>query len=196
MISGRLKSISYLPSEFARHPRHLKHIKRYKATEFRTFLLYSGVCVLQGLVKPEIYEHFLCLSVATRLLLTVPDDSDLVDYAHNLLVYHTIHARVILGPSFTTYNIHNLIHVADDVKLHGCSLHELSAFPFENYLQKIKKMVRNNTNPLAQIVKRLDEMDNLPLKPQKDNRKVAADDRNGWFFSCDKFYRVLEVHDD
>ena len=39
-------------------------------------------------------------------------------------------------------------------------------------------------------------MDNLPLKPQKDTRKVAADDRNGWFFSYDKFYRVLEVHDD
>ena len=49
---GLLKSRRFLPLEFHRRPRGLNHIDRWKATEFRTFLLYVGYIVL----KDNIFE--------------------------------------------------------------------------------------------------------------------------------------------
>ena len=41
----------------------------------------------------------------------------------------------------------------------GCSLNEISCFPFENYMQTLKRHVRNSNNPVAQVVKRQTEID-------------------------------------
>ena len=41
------------------------------------------------------------------------------------------------------YNVHNLLHLSRDVKVFNCSLNHISAFPFENYLQKLKRLVHN-----------------------------------------------------
>ena len=34
-----------MPSDFARQPRSFEYLKRWKATEFRQFLLYSGLVI-------------------------------------------------------------------------------------------------------------------------------------------------------
>lgn len=52
-----------MPFEFARHPRSLSDLDRWKATELRQFLLYTGPIVLKKVVKPEVYEAFVILSV-------------------------------------------------------------------------------------------------------------------------------------
>ncbi|CAC5378361.1 unnamed protein product [Mytilus coruscus] len=41
------------------------------------------------------------------------------------------------------------------------SLDAFSAFPFENFMQRIKRMVRSGKNPIVQIAKRLDEIENV-----------------------------------
>lgn len=51
------------------------------------------------------------------------------------------------------YNVHALVHLADEVQLHGC-LESFSAFPYESYLHKLKKLVRKTDFPLAQIIRR------------------------------------------
>ena len=112
------------------------------------------------------------LSVAVRLLLMRAHDKLLVDYAHQSMLYYTSNAQTLLTDKFTTYTVHNLIHIVDDVKTHKMNLHELSAFPFENYLQQIKKMVRNNNNPLASIVKQLGEKIFLLLCRKKPLEKL------------------------
>jgi len=55
-------------------------------------------------------------------------------------------------------NMHSLIHLADDVKSMGCSLSKVTAFPFENTLGKIKKMIRNGKRLLSQISRRFHEI--------------------------------------
>jgi hypothetical protein len=57
------------PSDLARQPRTLDELKRWKATEFRQFLLITGPLVLKGVVDDEIYFHFLTLSTAMRVFL-------------------------------------------------------------------------------------------------------------------------------
>ena len=58
-VSSRLEgAIGKLPSEFVRQPRGLNEFARYKATEFRTFLLYTGLFALKDIVKQNVYEHF------------------------------------------------------------------------------------------------------------------------------------------
>ena len=64
----------------------------------------------------------------------------------------------------SVYNVHALIHLANDCKKFGCS-NNFSAFPFENFLQSLKKLVRKPELPLQQVVKRLDEQ-NLFSCPQ------------------------------
>lgn len=49
-----------------------------------------------------------------------------------------------------------LVHLSADVQLHGC-LDSISAFPYENYLDKLKRFVRKPEFPLAQIIRRLSE---------------------------------------
>lgn len=53
-----------------------------------------------------------------------------------------------------TLIIHSLKHVADDVINMQCPIEEISAFPMENKIGKIKKLVTSSKNPIAQISRR------------------------------------------
>ncbi|XP_067620084.1 uncharacterized protein [Eurosta solidaginis] len=50
--------------EFARKPRCFEEIKRWKAVEFRQFILYMGIFVLKDSVDANVYNHFLLLHAA------------------------------------------------------------------------------------------------------------------------------------
>lgn len=58
----------YVPSEFVRLPRSLNDIEHWKATEFRTFLLYTGPIVLKGRLRKIFYLHFIKLHCAIKML--------------------------------------------------------------------------------------------------------------------------------
>lgn len=73
----KLNSISkYIPDQFQRKPNensrqhHLKDIQRWKATELRQFLFYTGFVVINNLVSSEICNNFMVLSIAMRILLS------------------------------------------------------------------------------------------------------------------------------
>lgn len=146
-------------------PRIIDEIMRWKATEFREFMLYSGPVVLDGLLPKELYNHFMLLFVAMRVLASpeLVTQAENTDYANTLLIKFVKDAEFLYGKEAFVYNVHNLVHLSADVKRLGC-LDRFSAFPFENKLGELKKLVRKPQQPIQQILKRLDEQESFNAK--------------------------------
>ena len=68
-LSNRLKHIkSEIPREIQRKSRSLKAYMKFKATELRFLLLYSGPILSKGLLRKDLYKHFLLFHTACRIL--------------------------------------------------------------------------------------------------------------------------------
>ena len=186
-ISEKLRTFNgKIPFEFARQPRGLEDLKRWKATEFRQFLQYTGCLVLKDVVSSEVRNHFICLSLAMRILLDENDEirNEFLDYAKDLLQYFVSNCDNLYGRTFTVYNVHNLIHIWEDSENFKTSLDNISTFPFENYMQTIKKFVRKPQNPLSQIVKRVRELETLAMTETSKKpmyAKISITDKDNWF---------------
>lgn len=124
-----------IPSDFARKPRSLAEKDRWKATEFRQFLLYTGLVALGDAIHSKIYQNFLLLRVGFHILLDERLANEYNQYAHDLLQTFVIHFYQVYGDDMAVYNVHCLVHLANEAKKID-SLDNISAFPFENFLSK------------------------------------------------------------
>jgi len=146
---------SNIPCEFARKPRALSEVSRFKATEFRQLLVYTGQVVFKPFLSDDCFNHFMTLNIAMVILLS-SNMSEYVDYARNLLQYFVENFELIYGKHLVSHNVHGLLHIADDYDRFG-PLDNISAFPFENFMKNIKKKLRKHELPLQQLVKRFHE---------------------------------------
>ena len=151
-------SRKFIPSEFARKPRSLDYACKWKATELRLFLLYVGPIVLKGIIPRDYFHHFMLLSSAIRILCSEDclSDDNLFDYAKKLLRKFVETWQSTYPDTSIVYNVHSLIHLPDDVKRTG-TLDSWSAFRYENYLGKLKRLIRSGNRPLVQVCRRIYE---------------------------------------
>jgi len=193
-LSKCLESLrACIPSEFSRRPRSVREIDRWKATEWRQILLYTGPVVFKGVLSESVYKHFLLLHVAVYCLTSPHFAKSHCVYASDLLKLFVEQYRDIYGPEGLVYNVHNLCHLADDCQKYG-ALDKISAFPFENHLKAIKSLVRNGHKPLQQLSRRYSEILNLePLGTRKRNRRGAASLMLGREFSISTSQRDRTV---
>lgn len=168
ITTSLLKIKKCITNDFARKPRGIDEVNRFKATEFRQLLLYTGPIVLKNVLSEDCYQHFLTLSISMRILLS-SDHAKYSDYAHQLLKYFVKTFQQIYGCHFISHNVHGLLHLVDDYKRHG-PLDNCSAFPFENYMKELKKMLRKNEKPLQQVVRRYKEQENVNTITQLKNK--------------------------
>jgi len=73
-----------VPREFARKPRSLNELDRWKATELRQFLLYTGPVCLQRFLNEAMFKNFMLLSSAMYILLSPNFCQDYCDFAGDL----------------------------------------------------------------------------------------------------------------
>ena len=152
------------PTEFARKPRELRYLDRFKSTELRTFLCYTGVFAGRNVLPPRYYRHFCIFVCAARILLNpVLAKNDMyVDAAEKFLTEFAKWFGKIYGRRHMVYNVHVLIHVADDVRRYGC-LDDISSFPFESHMYSIKRLLRKPGCTLMQLVRRLTERSSVGI---------------------------------
>lgn len=157
VVSERLCGLRHhVPSEFARKPRSLYEFRMWKATELRQFMIYTGIIALKDVIPQEMYELFLLYSGAMTILLTNNLAKKHASYARELLGTFVKNFTVLFGSTYVGYNVHSLVHLADDAEMYG-ALDTISCFPYENYLCQLKRGVRRPTAPTAQLMRRIAE---------------------------------------
>lgn len=156
-ISEFLVKIRF-PKEIHRRMRSLEFVSLWKGLEYRNFLNYVGVTLLKDYLPEKYYHHFLTLFCAVRIC-SAEKYKTLLPVAKDLFIDFINDYKNLYGMEYITSNIHNLSHVVDEVARFG-PLPTLTAYPFENYLHSIKKMLRSGPLPLNQIANRLTELIN------------------------------------
>jgi len=158
VISARLNILrKYCPSEFAKRPRSLDSYSKFKATEFRQFLLYTGPIVTYGLLNKQLYAHFLFLHAAIRILISKSPSKQYLNFAELALQKFVLRSEDLYGPTFNSYNVHGLLlHLTNDVRRLGV-LDSFSAFSYENNMTFFRRYSRKPHLPLQQFFNRIVE---------------------------------------
>lgn len=152
----------YVSNEFARKPRSFMEIKRWKALEFRNFIIYLFPIVMYNNLDSKRYNHLLLLHIAVTILCSKTLIASYLHIAKQGIFQLVQQSATIYGPCFVVYNVHSLLHICKDVEMYG-PLESFSCFPYENYLGKIKRLVRGTRLPLQQIANRITELDSSSL---------------------------------
>ena len=158
---------------------------------------WKNCCATHTVLPKDLYEHFLYFSVALCIFVSLSLAQGRISFAHKLLQCFVEKASLLYGPEFVVYNVHSLLYLPSNFRQFK-SLDQCSAFPFENYMQQLKKLVRSGKSPLAQIVKRLDKINKCTIKTTTKNsiKKVSTKNPDNMFLvkkSIVEVERLVEV---
>lgn len=166
---GKIK----MPKEIHRSVRGLDCVHHWKGTEFYTFLHYISIVVMKDFLPNDVYEHFL-LYFCSITILSSEKFLKYINCAEAMLSQYLELFRNIYGEQYITSNVHNLVHVVDDVRRYG-SLSTFSSYPFENMLGHIKVLLvrRGTHNVLASVAKRIIEIHGIQNDINNKNEKMT-----------------------
>ena len=184
-VSRKLSSFrGMIPRVFARKPRAISDFGVWKGTEFRQFLLYTSQLALKDMLSQPLYDHFMLLCVGVSILTSKVLCRRYHGYAHQILVTFVRRAKYLYGSWFLSYNVHSLTHLADAAANFG-SLDECSAWKFENFLGKLKRMVRSGSKPLEQVLRRMHELGTVKPSAAKGQPCVCVKRPNNAYVLSD-----------
>lgn len=166
----------FIPDGFNK-PIDILQVSKWRAHDFRQFLLYTGPVVLNGILKKDAYDNFITLSLAISILVcpTMCKNENYVNYAEKFIILFVRQFQKLYGAECMTHNVHCLLHLANDVRRYG-SLDCFSAFRFENYIGKIKTLLRKGEKPLQQLSRRFGELKHLESKIEEHVDNIQFQD--------------------
>ena len=94
--------------------------------------------------------------MSLTILLNPSNCDKYCQYAASLLLNFVNHYGQLYGQDMLTYNVHGLVHLAEEVTRYG-ALNNILCFPFEDYLGQLKRLVHSPTLPLQQVIRRISE---------------------------------------
>lgn len=178
VINERLLSFKP-PTCITRSPRPIEERRNWKASEWRSWLVWYILICLRGLLPEKYLHHTALLVTAIQTLLQESISNDELVDAHTLLVKFVVQFQTYFGKCNMTFNIHLLLHLSDSVKNWG-PLWTHNAFCFENENRLVLQMKTSPHLIAIQIARRF-----LFYKQLS--------------FHCDKFpngARFIEFHND
>lgn len=137
-------------SDVVRKPRSLKQRSDFKASEFRSMLLYYFPICLPGCVPNVYVKHVQLLSAAVYILLKAKIPLQEIDESEKKLFRFVLQHQQLFGEESMVMNVHLLKHLADSVRELGPAWCH-SAFPFERNNGVLLKKVNGTTDVLLQI---------------------------------------------
>ena len=172
-ISSKVDSIDFrlnqiLPtSEIKRLPRSVAdHLKYWKASELRSFLLYYGLPTLYGLLPDNYFAHYTLFVHAIYILLQDSISEADLQEADRLLDGFCKSFSTLYEERFYTLNVHQLLHLVDDVRDQG-PLYTHSCFSFEDKNGFILKLIHGTQFIDNQILSAVALCQKLPELKEK-----------------------------
>ena len=115
VVDDRLMALRR-PSCISRAPRSLKLRSYWKASEWRNWLHFYSVMCIHGLMDTLYIKHYLLFVCAIDILNGVSIDMQDLNLARNMLVLFVSEFPSMYGLNNMSYNVHQLLHVADTVE--------------------------------------------------------------------------------
>ena len=104
------------PSIISRLPRNLEDYNEWKASEYRSFLLFYSLPLLSGSLPKVYYDHFKNLVTGIFLLLKSLISQMELEMTRLCFKHFCIGMENLYGERYATFNVHCLLHVCDKVK--------------------------------------------------------------------------------
>ncbi|CAG5075356.1 Protein of unknown function [Cotesia congregata] len=129
------------PSCITRSPRPLSERDMWKATEWRSWLLFYSLICLREILPQKYLDHLALLVEAVRILLSGKIEINDLQIAETLIIKYVALYQEYFGKKAMTYNIHLLLHMARSVlNLGPLKCHNTFIFESENhFLLKLQK---------------------------------------------------------
>jgi hypothetical protein len=151
----------------SRLPRSIQSdLKYWKASEYRSFLLYYGAPILKGILDSSRFAHFLLLVNSVHTLLKTGSTNTEVDLSEAMLLEFVSQFSCLYDTCYMTLNLHQLVHLADSVRTLG-PLYTHSCFPFEDKNGILLRMICGTQNIDNQIITGVSFLQKLPELKQK-----------------------------
>ncbi|XP_032690727.1 uncharacterized protein LOC116853675 isoform X2 [Odontomachus brunneus] len=138
IINQRLNAI-VLPSSITRSPRSINERRLWKASEWRSWLIWYCLICLKGVLPKKYLSHLALLVTAIHICLQTSISYNMVNKVNELLLRYVIQMQSFFGEHAMRYNVHLLLHIPSSIMNWG-PLWTHNTFSFENENRLILQM--------------------------------------------------------
>lgn len=163
------------PNMITRIPRSIQQHRSYwKATEYRSWLLYYSLPVMMNILPENYIAHHMLLVETVATLLQGSISQMMLRKTERLIKHYCFKFPFYYSERYMTANLHHLLHLPEVVSNFG-PLFVYSCFPYENQNGKLLKFVKGTQHVDLQIIEAITLSQKLPqiaeevLSLEKDN---------------------------
>lgn len=165
VINRKLLTFKH-PTCITRSPRNINERDMWKASEWRSWLLFYSLICLREILPRKYVEYLALLVAAIRIVLSEKIKFDELQTAGSLIVRYVVLYQEYFGKEAMTYNIHLLLHMKRSVLNLG-PLRYHNTFIFKNENHFILQMQKSPNHIAVQIARRYLFQKSLPLLKNK-----------------------------
>ena len=166
LVDARLLSIR-VTNNISRTPRALSaHFKYWKASEFRSWILFYSLPLLADLMEKTYFFHYACFVEAVHLLSGSSISIEDIERSNQNLMYFVLMFESLYGRRYCGLNMHSLLHLPQTVLDIG-PLWAINCFGFEDANGQILKLFHGTQNVDMQIMSAVNTLHLLPQMIQK-----------------------------
>lgn len=143
------------PNLIKKDPVLLSMRRVMKSKELENWFLYYSVPVLKGFLPRKYFNHYKLLVEGVHILLQDEVTPDEINQSELLLLEYVYKTQEYYGKYEMTYNMHQLLHLAESVRRLG-ALWCHTSYPFESAIGTLKIIIKSTRGVPHQIVRNIE----------------------------------------